>query len=111
MTKKFNVIFLEDAKRFLDKLDNKAREKILFNINKSQISNNSELFKKLTDDIWEFRTLYNKTHFRLFAFWDKTEKENTLVVNTHGLIKKTAKTPKADIELAENLRKIYFSQK
>ena len=43
---------------------------------------NKELFKKLENsEIWEFRTLYNKTAYRLFAFWDK-EKE-TLVIATH----------------------------
>jgi len=111
MSTKFNVVFLEEAKRFLDLLDTKSREKLLFNIRKAQLINDSGLFKKLTEEIWEFRTLYNKTHFRLFAFWDKTDTENTLVVNTHGIIKKTAKTPKAEIEHAENLRKQYFKQK
>jgi len=36
--------------------------------------------------------LYNKTAYRLFAFWDK-EKE-TLVIATHGIIKKTKKNAK-----------------
>ena len=67
------------------------------------------MFKKLTVDIWEFRTLYNKTHYRLFAFWDKDE--TTFVVATHGLIKKTDKTPYGDLEKAERLRKDYFNSK
>lgn len=111
MNKKFNVLFLEEAKLFLDSLDVKSREKIFFNIRKAQLINDPELFKKITDDIWEFRTLYNKTYYRLFAFWDKTNKENILVVSTHGLIKKSAKTPKADIEHADSIRKFYFKQK
>jgi hypothetical protein len=41
----------------------------------------------------EFRTLYNKTYFRIFAFWDKTEKVENLVLATHGIIKKKEKTP------------------
>ena len=48
---------------------------------------------------------------RLLAFWDKTEKEETLVVATHGFIKKTQKTPKSDIEKAEKIRKQYFKEK
>jgi hypothetical protein len=32
MTKKFKVQFLEEAKEFLDNLDDKPREKIIYNI-------------------------------------------------------------------------------
>ena len=59
-------------------------------------------------EIWEFRTLYNKTAYRLFAFWDK-EKE-TLVIATHGIIKKTQKTPSKEIAKAETIRKEYFKK-
>ncbi len=108
---KFEVVFLEDAREFLLALDEKTRDKIIFNIDKAKIKNDKELFKKLIDEIWEFRTLFNKKQIRFFAFWDKAEKEETLVVATHGIIKKTAKTPEKEIEKAENIRKIYFEQK
>ena len=111
MDYKFRVDFLEEAKEFLDELDDKTKEKIVYNIWKSRITNNKELFKKLEDEIWEFRTKYNKTYYRLFAFWDKTDKNDTVVVSTHGLIKKTGKTPKKEIEKAERLRKKYFNDK
>lgn len=69
-----------------------------------------ELFNKLGDsDIWEFRTIYNNVKYRLFAFWDK--EEETLVVATHGLIKKTQKTPPSDIKRAQAIRKEYFENK
>jgi phage-related protein len=55
--------------------------------------------------------LFNKTHYRLFAFWDKTEQIDTVVVSTHGLIKKTDKTPLEDLDKAERLRKLFFDQK
>lgn len=55
--------------------------------------------------------MYQKTYYRLFAFWDKENEEQTLVVATHGIIKKTGKTPKIEIERAENLRKKYFKNK
>jgi len=74
VTEKFKVQFLEEAKEFLDSLADKPREKIIYNIRKAQITQDKELFKKLNDEIWEFRTLYSKTHYRLFAFWDKIEK-------------------------------------
>ena len=117
---KFKVIFLTEAREFLLKLDEKSRNKIIFNIDKSKIKNDNELFKKLKGEIWEFRTLYNKTYFRIFAFWDKTDKvdpsdseqaKQTLVLATHGIIKKTGKTPEKEIEKAESIRLRYFELK
>ena len=108
---KFKVIFLTEAREFLLDLDEKSRLKIIFNIDKSKIKNDNELFKKLKGEIWEFRTLYNKTYFRIFAFWDKTDKKDTVVISTHGIIKKTDKTPKIEIERAESLRVKYFNEK
>ena len=69
------------------------------------MAKNEELLKKLDDDIWEFRTLYNKIGYRLFAFWD--EKENSLIIATHGIVKKTNKTPKKEIEKARQLKSEY----
>lgn len=107
----FQVLFLEDAAIFLDKIDAKSREKILYNIRKAQLRPDGELLKKLNDNIWEFRTNYANDHFRLLAFWDKSGGKETLVVATHGFLKKSNKTPKNEILKAEQLRKIYFSNK
>ncbi|MAC94265.1 MAG: addiction module toxin RelE [Flavobacteriales bacterium] len=106
---KFRVEFMEDAKQFLDKLDEKARDKVYYNIWKARSTNDKELFKKLQDEIWEFRTKYSKSYYRLFAFWDKTDKEDTVVISTHGLIKKTDKIPKSEITKAERLRQQYLT--
>ena len=111
MTEKFKVEFLAEAVEFMDSLDQKSQQKIYYNIKKAQLTNDPELFKKLNDNIWEFRTFYNKTHFRIFAFWDKTQGQLTLVLSTHGLIKKTDRTPKTDLEKAERIREQYFAQK
>ena len=108
---KFNVIFLEEAVEFLDNIDIKARDKVIYNIHKAQVLNDNELFKKLKDEIWEFRTLYNKKKYRLFAFWDKTERIESVVVSTHGIIKKTNKITQIEIDKAEKIRKQYFEQK
>lgn len=108
---RFRVRFLEDAKDFLDKLDEKVRSKIIYNIWRSRSSNDKELFKKLHNEIWEFRTKFNKTHYRFFAFWDKTDKMDTMVISTHGIIKKTKSIPKNEIVRAEKLRKKYFKDK
>ena len=111
MEYRFKVEFLEDCIDFLDHLDEKTRNKIYYNIWKARQINDDELFKKLQDEIWEFRTLYNKTYYRLFAFWDKEDKVDTVVISTNGFIKKTDKTPKAEIEKAERLRNQYFNEK
>ncbi len=105
----FNVIFLKEAKEFLDSLDEKPRDKIFYNIWKSRSVKDDELLKKLEDDIWEFRTLFNKTAYRLFAFWDETE--NSIIIATHGFIKKTAKTPNKEIERAKQLRNEYLKSR
>ncbi|MES2700997.1 MAG: type II toxin-antitoxin system RelE/ParE family toxin [Bacteroidota bacterium] len=76
-----------------------------------EIANDNELFKKLTDEVWEFRTLYNRTFYRLLAFWDKTGDNHSLVIATNGFIKKSKKTPASEIGKAKEIRKIYFEQK
>ncbi len=105
----FNVDFLEDAFEFLENLDEKARAKIYFNIKKASLTNDVKLFKKLKNtEIWEFRTLYNKTQYRLLAFWDKRDNKSTLVICANGFIKKSQKTPKNEINKAEGIRIEYF---
>lgn len=111
MTENFKVEFLEEAAEFLDNIDEKAKEKVIYNIRKAQIINDKSLFKKLSGETWEFRTLFNRTYYRLFAFWDKFDKTETIVISTHGIIKKTDKTPKKEIEKAERLRLQYLKQK
>ena len=105
---KYEVSFLEPAKEFLESLDPKTREKILFNIWKSRETHDPSLFKKLTSEIWEFRTRVKSKQYRLLAFWDKVNNENTLVIATHGFVKKTQKIPKQQILRAERLMKEYF---
>ena len=111
MEKLFEVTFLEEAFEFLNKLERKHYEKILYNIRKAQIENNPELFKKLNEDIWEFRTLYQGLHYRLLAFWDKSSAEKTLVISTHGFVKKRSKVPDKELQKAIQLRTKYFNKK
>lgn len=88
----------------------KLFEKILYNIRKSQSELNPELFKKINDEIWEFRTLYQGMQYRLLAFWDKSQAENTVVVATHGFVKKRSKVLDNEITRAIQLRKVYFKR-
>ncbi|MCB0631717.1 MAG: type II toxin-antitoxin system RelE/ParE family toxin [Saprospiraceae bacterium] len=111
MISKYNVIFLMEAMEFLEKLDDKTRDKVIYNIDKSRYVNDPKLLKKLEGEIWEFRTRFNKIQIRLLAFWDKSDQEETLVVSTHGIVKKTDKVPRKEIDKAEKLRQEYFENK
>lgn len=107
----FQTRFLEQAKEFIAGLNSKAVRKLLYNIDLAEQTNDTRLFKKLRDDIWELRVRYGNNQIRLLAFWDKTDNQNTLVLATHGFIKKTDKVPYNEIERAKNIRKKYFESK
>jgi len=111
MAARFVLVMLEEAQEFVLNLPKAAMTKVLDNVHRiAEGERNSVLFSKLEGtEIWEFRTLYNKVKYRLFAFWD-TEADS-LVVATHGIIKKTQKTPKKDIAKAERIRQEYFKAK
>ena len=106
----FEILFLEEAFDFLTGLERKHYEKILYNIRKSQVELDPNLFKKLTVDIWELRTLSQGLHYRLLAFWDKSASVNTLVVATHGFIKKRSKVPNNEIQKARLSRDAYLTK-
>jgi len=109
--KKFTTSFLEEANKFLDSLDRKSAAKLLFIIDLAESSNDPKLFKKLNGEIWEFRSKYLGKQNRLLAFWDKSGEQETLVIATHGFIKKSQKTPAKEIAKAEKLRELYFFNK
>ncbi len=106
---KFDVTYMESALSFIESLPEKAKDKIAYNISKSRYFMDKELFKKLNDDIWEFRTIYQGITYRLLAFWDNDT--GNLVIAIHGFIKKTQKTPEKEIARAEALRKEYYDNK
>lgn len=111
MIKRFETVLLEEAFEFIQKQNLKSRSKILQNIRRAEQHADLKFFKKLNDTIWEFRTLYSGIQYRLLAFWDKDNNTNTLVFATHGIIKKTSKVDKKEIEKAENIRATYFKNK
>lgn len=94
---KFDVLYSEEVLNFLKSLDPKASNKILFNIDKCRYVIDSTLFKKLKDT------------YRIFAFGDM--QSNSLVLTTHGIIKKSPKTPGKEIEKAISIRKEYLKGK
>ena len=107
----FRLVLTDEAQNFIENLPEAVSYKIYYNIKRvAGGERNKELFKKLENsEIWEFRTLYNKTAYRLFAFWDK-DKE-TLVIATHGIIKKTQKNAEqGDSESRSNKKRIFQKQ-
>ncbi|MCK9450627.1 MAG: type II toxin-antitoxin system RelE/ParE family toxin [Bacteroidales bacterium] len=89
--KYFETRFLEEANKFIARLDSKTVKKIFYNIDLAEQTNDQKLLKKLQNDIWEFRTKYAGIQIRLLAFWDKTDNKLTLVFATHGFIKRLTK--------------------
>ena len=96
------------AEEFIDSLDEGAQKKIFFVLSLAKDCGllPAQYFKKLkgTDGIWEFRIQMNGQIYRLLCFWGHG---NSLVL-THGFKKKTKKTPKGEIEIAERWKKMYF---
>lgn len=68
-----------------------------------------KFFKHITnsDGIFEVRVEVGSDIFRVFSFFDK----GNLVVLVNGFQKKMQKTPKAEIKLAEKLKKEYLEDK
>jgi len=110
MRKPIEIILLPEAEDFVDTIEASARKKIFYAIRKTKMRVFGNWFKKLkkSKDIFEFRVKDSNKFFRLFAFWDSTGETETLIVCTHGLIKKSNKTPKKEIEKAEKIKDKYF---
>jgi phage-related protein len=68
-----------------------------------------KFFKHITGSIglYEIRVEVGSNIFRVFSFFDKGK----LIVLVNGFQKKTKKSPKREIELAEKLKKQYFDEK
>ena len=69
----------------------------------------SRYLKKLvnTDEIWEIRIDVGHRAFRLLGFFDGPE----LIVLTNSFQKKTQRTPRAEIRIAEKRKADYFSRR
>lgn len=60
-----------------------------------------------TSGLYEIRVEVGSNIYRVFSFFDK----GNLIILINGFQKKTQKTPKGEIELAEKLKKQYFDEK
>ena len=105
------VMYMEESLTFIESLPQSAGDKIYDIVHRVDLGGRRIIKKsKLAgSEIWEFRALYNKIKYRLFAFWDT--QTDTLVIATHGIVKKTQKTPTKEIAKAERIRQEYFNAK
>ena len=96
---------------FLDSLTDKQFEKIAFVLDLiEQIEIvPRKYFKKLkgTDGIWEVRAQHGNNTFRILGFFHGKD----LVVLNHAFTKKSQKTPKKEIALAEKRKRDYLNKK
>ena len=96
---------------FLDQLPAKSAQKVTWVLklveDLDQVPSN--YFKKLvnTQDLWEVRASAGSNIFRLIGFFDGPN----IVVVAHAFQKKTQKTPKRAIKIAEDRKKDYFRRK
>jgi len=69
----------------------------------------SRYLKKLTgtDDIWEIRIAFGSDIFRLLGFFDGPK----IIVINYAFQKKTQKTPRQTIQIAEKRRRDYFNRR
>ncbi len=113
MEKSIEVIFLPLAERVVGSVEPKARKKLFQGIRKTKERLKGEWFSKMkgSDGVFEFRFDENGKFYRLFAFWDNEGEIETLIAGTHGIVKKTNKTPKDEIRKAERIKREYFEEK
>ena len=99
------------VQEFLDSLPGKAAQKVAWVLSLIEDLDvvPSAYFKKLvsTEEIWECRIQLGSNAYRIFCFYDG----HSVVVLTHGLIKKTQKTPQREIERAETYRRDYLQRR
>lgn len=99
------------VEEFMETLDDSQARKVLWVLRLVRELNPipSNYFSKMvnTDDIWEVRVQYGGNIFRLLGFFDGAK----LIILTHGFQKKTQKTPKQHIELAESRKRDYLSRR
>ena len=95
---------------FLDSLPGKVVQKItwVLEILETQGMLPSSYFKKLVNtEIWECRIQHGSNIYRIFCFFEK----GSIIILTHGFIKKTQKTPPEEIRKAEEYRSDYLKRR
>ena len=106
------VIFYKDYYfKFYRSLDKKTRLKLDWTIQLIETQNQIPIkyFKYLTDTdgLYEIRVEMQSNIYHVFSFFD----EGKLVIAINGFQKKTQRTPKKEIKIAERIKREYFNEK
>ena len=110
------VVFYKNARgdspveEFLDTLTDKQTKKVawVLRVIRDLDIIPKEYFKKLgATDLWEVRAQIGSNAIRILGFFEG----DNFIVLTNGFQKKTQKTPKKEIDLAEKRMKEYLSRR
>jgi phage-related protein len=99
------------VQEFLDSLPGKVAQKIAWVLRLLEDLNivPSSYFKKLigTEEIWECRIQSGSNTYRILCFFS----DDSVIVLTHGFVKKSQKTPAYEIERAEAYRRDFLKRR
>lgn len=109
LKKEIEVELLEEAEKYFLALNDKMQAKFLRAFDKTVSGLSGPWFEKL--NIFEFRERDQDKFYRIFAFWYGDSASKTLILCTHGLDKKSNKTPKSEIEKAIRIKELYLKDK
>lgn len=105
------IAYKENFINFYKAQGDSVREKIGFVLDLVRFEKHvpKKFFKHLenTDGIFEVRVITTYKSIRILCFFD----DGNLVVLTNCFVKKTQKTPRKEIKLAEKLKKEYLNEK
>ncbi len=103
--------YKEYFKKFYDEQNDKVKKKILWTLRVvTELDQIPEIYLKHiknSSGLYEIRVQVGSNIFRIFCFFDI----DNLVVIEHGFQKKTQKTPKQQIERAEQIKREYYESK
>lgn len=105
------IVFKNYFLDFYKEQDNKVQEKIEYVLDLIRFEKRVPIkflkFLENTDGIYEVKVVTTFRSIRILCFFDKGK----LVVLTNCFIKKSQKTPRKEIKLAEKLKKEYLNEK
>ena len=112
MNKKRELYFFKDYfEKFYDQQTEKVQKKILWTLRIiEELERIPEVYMKYlknTSGLYEIRIQVGNNIYRIFCFFDI----DNLVVIGHGFQKKSQKTPKQEIERAEQIKREYYESK
>ncbi len=112
MNKKRELYFFKDYfEKFYEQQTEKVQKKILWTLRIiEELERIPEVYMKYlknTSGLYEIRIQVGNNIYRIFCFFDI----DNLVIIGHGFQKKSQKTPKQEIERAEQIKREYYESK